>query len=585
APPVAEQDEDGRETLLDLLVGRLAGQGPPAHQVWLPPLDGAPALDELVGPLAVDPVRGLTFGNPELHGTLQVPVAMVDRPYEQRRDLLWLALDGAAGHVAVVGGTQSGKSTALRTLICALALTHTPAEVQVYCLDFGGGGLASVRDLPHVGGVTGRADPTGVRRTVGEMATVLADRERTFAELGLESMAAWRQRRDAQVTAGEPRTDPFGDVFLVIDGWATLRGEYDDLEPLITDLATRGLSYGVHVVATAVRWLDFRPAIRDLFGSRLELRLGDPSDSLVARRAAADVPEQTPGRGITSESLHFLTALPQLAGSETAGLVKQVTAAWAGPAAPRVRLLPAVLPYADLDLDATTGLRIPVGIAEADLRPVVLDFTTEPHFVVYGDAECGKSSFLRALATSIVSRFTPEQARLILVDYRRSLLGAIETPHLIGYGTAAAHTADLVESAAGYLQGRIPGPEVGPAQLRDRSWWSGPELFVLVDDYDLVASGPSNPLRALEEHLPHARDVGLHLVLVRRSGGAGRAQYEPVVQRLRELSTSGLVMSGSPEEGALVGPVRPGPLPPGRGRLFTRREGVRLVQLAHLSPQ
>ncbi|MFG2063422.1 type VII secretion protein EccCa [Micromonospora sp. NPDC048871] len=581
----AEPEEETGQTLLDLLIGRLAGQGPPAHQVWLPPLEGAPTLDELVGPLTVDPVRGLTFGNPELHGALQVPVAVVDKPYEQRRDLFWLSLDGAAGHVAVVGGTQSGKSTALRTLICALALTHTPAEVQVYCLDFGGGGLAAVRDLPHVGGVVGRADPTGVRRTVGEMATLLADRERAFAESGIESISAWRRRRAAHLTTGTPQDDPFGEVFLVVDGWATLRGEYDDLEPLITDLATRGLSYGLHVVATAVRWLDFRPAIRDLFGSRLELRLGDPSDSLVARRAAADVPEQTPGRGITAAGLHFLTALPQSTEADPATLVKQISGAWTGPTAPRVRLLPAVLPYPDLDVQTTTGLRIPIGIAEADLRPVVLDFATEPHFVVYGDAESGKSSFLRALATTIVTRFTPEQARVILVDYRRSLLGAVEEPHLIGYGTTAAHTTDLMESAAGYMQGRIPGPEVNAAQLRERSWWSGPELFVLVDDYDLVASGPANPLRSLEEHLPHARDVGLHLVLVRRSGGAGRAQYEPVVQRLRELSTSGLVMSGSPDEGALVGPVRPGPLPPGRGRLFTRREGVRLVQLAYLPPQ
>ncbi|RIV31609.1 type VII secretion protein EccCa [Micromonospora radicis] len=585
-PPVVEPDEEGgRETLLDLLVARLAGQGPPAHQVWLPPLHSAPTLDELVGPLSVHPARGLTFASPELHGALQVPVAVVDKPYEQRRDVHWLTLDGAAGHVAVVGGTQSGKSTALRTLICALALTHTPREVQIYCLDFGGGGLAAVRDLPHVGGVTGRSDPTGVRRTVGEMSTLLAERERAFAELGLASVADWRQRRAGRLAAEEADDDPFGDVFLVVDGWTTLRGEYDDLEPLITDLATRGLSYGLHVVATAVRWLDFRPAIRDLFGARLELRLGDPSDSLVARRTAVDVPEQTPGRGITAESLHLLTALPQLTGADGTDLVKQVGGAWSGPPAPRVRRLPAVLPYAELDLAAVTGLRLPVGIAEADLRPVVVDFATEPHFLVYGDAECGKSSFLRALATSIITRFPPEQARIILVDYRRSLLGAIETPHLIGYGTAAAHAAELIESAAGYLQGRTPGPEVTPAQLRDRSWWSGPELFVLVDDYDLVAGGPTNPLRALEEHLPHARDVGLHLVLVRRCGGAARAQYEPVVQRLRELSTSGLVMSGNPEEGALVGPVRPGPLPPGRGRLFTRREGVRLVQLAHLSPQ
>ncbi|RAO30764.1 ESX-1 secretion system protein EccCa1 [Micromonospora saelicesensis] len=583
-PVVAE--EEGSRTLLDLLVDRLVGQGPPAHQVWLPPLGQPPALDELLGQVEVHPKRGLTVGNPELHGALGVPMAVVDKPLEQRRDLLWLALDGAAGHVAVVGAPQSGKSTALRTLICALALTHTPAEVQVYCLDFGGGGLAALRDLPHVGGVTGRADPTAVRRTVGEMTTLLVDRERRFAELGVESMAAYRQRRAAAGTVGQPGTDPYGDVFLVIDGWTTIRGEYDDLEPLVTDLATRGLSYGLHVVATGLRWLDFRPAIRDLFGSRLELRLGDPADSLVARRAAANVPERS-GRGVTAEGLHFLTALPQLgtAGGDTADLVKRAADGWAGAPAPRVRLLPPVLPYADLDLTSTTGLRLPIGIAEADLRPVLLDFATEPHFVVFGDSECGKSSFLRALATSIITRFTPEQARVILVDYRRSLLGAIETPHLIGYGTAAAHTADLVESAAGYLERRAPGPEVTPQQLRDRSWWSGPELFVLVDDYDLVAAGPANPLRALEEHLPHARDIGLHLVLARRSGGASRAQYEPIVQRLRELSTAGLVMAGSPEEGALVGPVRPGPLPPGRGRLVTRREGVRLVQLAQLPPQ
>ncbi|MFU8873877.1 type VII secretion protein EccCa [Micromonospora sp. SL4-19] len=587
APAALPVVEEAAESLLDLLVGRLAGQGPPAHQVWLPPLDEAPSLDELLGQVGADPVRGITVGNPELHGALQVPVAVVDKPFEQRRDLLWLALDGAAGHVAVVGTTRSGRSTVLRTLICTLALTHTPAEVQIYCLDFGGGSLGTLRDLPHVGGVSGRADATAVRRTVGEITTLLAAREQRFTEAGVESMAAWRRRRATALAGGQPGTDPFGDVFLVIDGWNTLRSDYEDLEPLVTELATRGLAYGVHVVASALRWSDFRPAIRDLFGSRLELRLGDPADSVVVKRAiAATVPEEQPGRGITAAGLHFLTAAPRVTGlgTETTDLVKAVAGAWAGPAAPRVRLLPPVLPYAELDQSATGGLAFPIGVAEADLRPVVLDFATEPNFVVFGDAECGKSSFLRALATLIIDRFTPEQARVILVDYRRSLMGTIETPHLIGYGTAAPHTTELIESAAGYLQGRLPGPEVTPAELRSRSWWTGPELFVLVDDYDLVAGGPTNPLRALEEHLPHARDVGLHLVLARRSGGAGRTSFEPIIQRLRELSTAGLVMSGGPEEGPLVGQVKAGPLPPGRGRLVTRRDGVRLVQLAHLPP-
>ena len=50
----------------------------------------------------------------------------VDKPYDQTRDLLTVDMSGAAGHVAIVGAPQSGKSTALRSLICALALTHSP---------------------------------------------------------------------------------------------------------------------------------------------------------------------------------------------------------------------------------------------------------------------------------------------------------------------------------------------------------------------------------------------------------------------------------------------------------------------------
>jgi S-DNA-T family DNA segregation ATPase FtsK/SpoIIIE len=564
APPPASRPAPA--SLLDTLVGRLAGAGAAAHQVWLPPLDRPAPLDELIGPLVAEPSLGLATANPQLHGALQVPVALVDKPFDQRRDLLWLALDGAAGHIAIVGGPRSGKSSLLRTVICGLALTHTPAQVQVYCLDFGGGTLAGLRDLPHVGGVAGRLEPDAVRRTVGEMIGLLTERERQ-GSTGVDGPAA----------RGGDQAPPVrrADVFLVIDGWSTIRGEYDDLEAGITDLATRGLAYGIHVLVAASRWMDFRPAIRDLFGSRLELRLGDPADSLISRKAAGNVPENIPGRGLTPDGFHFLSAAPP-----PDALVRSVAEGWSGPKAPPVRLLPTLVRYDDI---AVPG-EVAIGIAQADLLPVTLDLAGEPHFLLFGDAESGKSSFLRALATSITRRYPPQAARIILVDYRRSLLGAVEGEHLIGYATGAAQTAELVGSVAGYLDARLPGPDLTAAQVRNRSWWSGPDCYLLVDDYDLVAAGPSNPLLALLDYLAQARDIGLHLVLTRRTGGASRSLYEPVIQRLRELSTPGLVLAGDREEGALLGTVRPGPLPPGRGWLVTRREGVRLIQLGYLPP-
>ena len=88
----------------------------------------------------------------------------------------------------------------------------------------------------------------------------------------------------------------------------------------------------------------------------------------------------------------------------------------------------------------------------------------------------------------------------------------------------------------------------------------------------------------LQQLLAQSRDVGLHLVLARRSGGASRSLYEPVIQSLRDLAMPGLLLSGSPDEGPLVGNLRPVPAPPGRGRLVTRDQGVEVAQLAWSEP-
>jgi S-DNA-T family DNA segregation ATPase FtsK/SpoIIIE len=197
--------------------------------------------------------------------------------------------------------------------------------------------------------------------------------------------------------------------------------------------------------------------------------------------------------------------------------------------------------------------------------------------------ECGKSSFLRSLARSIMASYAPNQAKIIAVDYRRSLLGMISPDYLIGYGTSQQVTYELIADGAAVMRERLPGQDVTPEQLRARSWWRGPELFVLVDDYDLVA-GTSNPLLPLVDYLAQGRDVGLHVIVTRRAGGAGRALFDPVIGRIRELVSPGLLMSGPKDEGALIADLKPQLLPPGRAMFHTRREGSRLVQLAWTPP-
>ncbi|NLT29994.1 MAG: type VII secretion protein EccCa, partial [Propionibacterium sp.] len=120
--PEPADEEQEEETLLDIVVDRLRGKGWPAHQVWLPPLDDPPTMDQLIGgELQVIEGRGLTVANPRAHGSLQAPVALVDRPRQQRRDPMWVDVSGAGGNVAIVGGPQSGKSMGVRAFIAGMA--------------------------------------------------------------------------------------------------------------------------------------------------------------------------------------------------------------------------------------------------------------------------------------------------------------------------------------------------------------------------------------------------------------------------------------------------------------------------------
>jgi S-DNA-T family DNA segregation ATPase FtsK/SpoIIIE len=581
----SKHGKEGAESLLDILVRQLRDQGPPAHRIWLPPLDVPPTLDELLPELSTTPQYGLTAAGWEWRGRLHAVAGIIDRPFDQRRDPMWLDLSGAAGHVAAVGAPQSGKSTLLRSLVGSLALLHTPEEAQFYFLDFGGGTLASLAGLPHVGGVATRLAADRVRRTVAEVTTLLEQRERLFAEQGIDTIATYRRMR----ASGEISGDGFGDVFLVVDGWLTIRQEYEALEGAITTLAARGLGFGIHVIATTNKWSEFRTSIRDLFGTRLELRLGDPYESEINRRLAANVPENSPGRGLTREGLHFLTALPRIDGRPTTDdladgvkkSVDSVATAWQGKRATQVRLLPDIFPAASLPPLAETGTRVPFGIDEDTLSPVYIDFSADPHFLIFGDTECGKSNLLRLISEGIAARHTPEEARLIFIDYRRSLLDSAGIEHNIGYAAAGAAAAPLLNDVREALTERLPPADLTPDQLRSRSWWSGSDLFLIVDDYDLVATS-ANPLTPIVELLPQARDIGLHVVLVRASGGAGRSMFDPVIQRIREMGSPGLVMSGSKDEGTLLGSVKAQQLPPGRGYLVARRSGTKLVQTALL---
>ena len=579
---------------MDIAVAKMKGKGYPAHQVWLPPLEVPDTFATLMPDLAPDPELGFISRAWRESGVLRVPLGTVDLPLEQRRETLVLDLSGAGGNFALVGGPQTGKSTALRTIVQALSLTYTPQEVQFYVMDFGGGTFAGFAGAPHVAGVATRDTEEVRTRMLAEIAAIMDDRERYFRAHGIDSMDTYRRGRLAGTY-----DDGYGDVFLVIDGWGALRSEFDGLDREVTTMMSRGLSLGVHLVISAARWMDIRAEAQDIFGSRLELHTANPKESIVNREGAARIPKGRPGRGIDMAGHEMMIGLPRADAEQDPSTVSQGVAytvnkireCLVAGEGPKLRLLPQRITLAEILSQLPDQQILPrgggdmvLGVEESRLGPLLFNTRAESHLYLFGDGKTGKTSFLRSIISEVTRLYSPNEAKILAIDMRRSLLGAIPDEYSLRYLTNHAEAMKQLRELAKFLRTRLPGSDVTAEQIRERTWWSGPEVWILVDDYDLVATSSGNPLMELIDLLPQAGDIGLHVIITRRMGGASRAAYEKVLQMMNDLAVTGILLSGNPSEGAIINGVKPKRAIAGRAQVVHRELGVVAAQLTWTPP-
>ena len=579
---------------MDIAVAKMKGKGYPAHQVWLPPLEVPDTFATLMPDLAPDPELGFISRAWRESGVLRVPLGTVDLPLEQRRETLVLDLSGAGGNFALVGGPQTGKSTALRTIVQALSLTYTPQEVQFYVMDFGGGTFAGFAGAPHVAGVATRDTEEVRTRMLAEIAAIMDDRERYFRAHGIDSMDTYRRGRLAGTY-----DDGYGDVFLVIDGWGALRSEFDGLDREVTTMMSRGLSLGVHLVISAARWMDIRAEAQDIFGSRLELHTANPKESIVNREGAARIPKGRPGRGIDMVGHEMMIGLPRADAEQDPSTVSQGVAytvnkireCLVAGEGPKLRLLPQRITLAEILSQLPDQQILPrgggdmvLGVEESRLGPLLFNTRAESHLYLFGDGKTGKTSFLRSIISEVTRLYSPNEAKILAIDMRRSLLGAIPDEYSLRYLTNHAEAMKQLRELAKFLRTRLPGSDVTAEQIRERTWWSGPEVWILVDDYDLVATSSGNPLMELIDLLPQAGDIGLHVIITRRMGGASRAAYEKVLQMMNDLAVTGILLSGNPSEGAIINGVKPKRAIAGRAQVVHRELGVVAAQLTWTPP-
>lgn len=203
---------------------------------------------------------------------------------------LLLDLVAHGPHVLVAGTTGSGKSEFLRTLVLALALNHSPADLNFLFIDFkGGSGLGCLDRLPHATGMHTDLSAAAVSRALISLRAEVKRRETLFADAGAVDYFEYCERSSAKL----PR------LVTVIDEFRMLSEEVPGSVHELMRIATLGRSLGMHLVLATQRpqgaiTSDIRANITTSVALRMQ-SAGESQDVLESA-VASTIPVDRPGR-------------------------------------------------------------------------------------------------------------------------------------------------------------------------------------------------------------------------------------------------------------------------------------------------
>jgi S-DNA-T family DNA segregation ATPase FtsK/SpoIIIE len=416
----AEGDEGTGRTdltaLCELLEETARREGlAPARKPWHPPLPDELVLDQLLQS-AGGPRAGLA------------PFAVEDRPADQRQVAFSLTLGG--GNLAVVGGRESGRSTALRAVAASLVRAHAPDDLHLYVIDQTPASvLRPLARLPHCGVVATRPERHRTERLVARLIQLLEERSSLLAQRGVATLTELR-RTDAEAPPH---------VVVFIDGWdqlvQTFQGTAEGVRVALVRLADEGPAVGIQMVVTGGKAVG-QSRLYGALEHVLCLRFDQRDEMAVFGVPVRDLPAEIPaGRAYRPNSGNAVQ-VALLADDPSTEAQNAALLALAEAAPPPIRHspmrlddLPARITWADsAELPGSTGggrrsILVGVGGDQLGGRLVDLDRLDGP-FVIAGPPGSGRTGALVLVCRQLAARDIPVMVALGRDEDRERFVGA-----------------------------------------------------------------------------------------------------------------------------------------------------------------
>ena len=199
--------------------------------------------------------------------------------------------DGVHGLVA--GGTGSGKSELLMTLIVGLALNYDPSVLNFVLVDYkGGGAFKPFERLPHCVDTITNLNKAAVIRMFTAIDAEMRRRQALNAETGTKDIVEYRQK-------GLHKSKPYPHLFIIIDEYAEMISANPEFGAALDSITRVGRAQGVNLLLAAQRPTGVSDQMRANIKLRMCLRVEGPDTSreMLRRPDAAYLPNGMPGRG------------------------------------------------------------------------------------------------------------------------------------------------------------------------------------------------------------------------------------------------------------------------------------------------
>lgn len=567
---------------------------------------------------------------------LELRIGDTDAPRLHTRLPYVITPEGSKAHIRVIGRGSSGRTTAIEAIISAACRAYSPAFCSFYLVDYAGAKLGEMEQMPNVGGYARKSDSDKVARLIGEAFRLIDIREREFGVRGVVSLDQYFASRAANPVDDDPYGHFFlvidgfpsftdekpeaKETFLrfLNDGGRLgvhliVSGESQNRIPLkLNDFFGTTIQLAVEDPASSIGLDQRQKALLRAIPARQPGRCVDLDRSLAARIVIPMFepvepigeeegnPVYDPHADYSAATQRFVTAMQQLHTDAQGGAI---TAPRVDPAPPlidysvvwdvydrhRVQTCQRKLGHAPTPNEfaewwsgqRATDKHLPIGVSTEDLRIVTIPDMTSPHLVAVGEPKSGRTSLLRGIINSIVQQFTPEQAQIVILETKYELLTEQEElakrGYLMGYSSDKTTSSEIVAKVKAEIERRNPtmDQQLTAAMIRDRSWYSGPEIFVLVDGVQAFGGstsmyGQENPIDPIAGLVEGRNDLGLHVYITGPAQGFATTRMSSrIYKALSGAQSATLLFSG---------PVAEGTLWPGTGIKFApRRPGQAML--------